>query len=174
MAKTIHSGDVLLGRDEEDTNLIYRSEADGRLTFVRYSNQAFCDNLRFVDTQMPELLSYLLPWIDVHHGATFEEAAQYLVRINPYHLPNDIAHRLYPHRLATLAAYAAMGIPMTPKWNGRYKESYLQIQFKGKTQSYACIELGDLHVLYPSCRLYCRKEDTPAGIRMKVIIEYEE
>ena len=60
------------------------------------NNQAFCDNLRFVDTQMPVLLSYLLPWIDAHHGATFEEAAQYLVQTNPYHLPEDIAHRLYP------------------------------------------------------------------------------
>ncbi len=66
---------------------------------------------------------------------------------NPYHLPDDIAHRL-----ASLAAYAAMGIPMTPKWNGRYKESYLQIQFKGRQKTIASINFGNLHVLYLTCR----------------------
>ncbi len=174
MAKTIHSGDILLGLEDQDTNLIYHRESDGRLTFVRYSNQAFCDNLRYVDTQMPELIAYLLPWIDERHGASFEEAAEYLEQTNPYHLPENISHRIYSHRLASLAAFAAMGIPMTPKWNGRYKESYVQIQFKGKQKTIASINLGDLHVLFPSCRFNGRREETSSDVRIRVIVEYEE
>lgn len=174
MPRTIHSGDILLGLEDQDTNLIYHREADGSLTFVRYSNQAFCDNLRYIDTQMPELLAYLLPWINTYRCTSFEKVAKYLEQTNPYHLPDDIAHRLYPHRLATLAAHAAMGLPLTPKWNGRYQESFLQIQSSGKTQSYACIQLSDLHILFPSCKFYSKMEESDKEVRLKVIVKYEE
>lgn len=174
MAKTIQSGDILLGQDNQDTNLIYRREEDGTLTFVKYSKQAFRDNLMYVDMGMPELIAHFLPWIDAHHGPSFEETASYLEHSNPYNCPPEFSHRLYPHRLATLAAYAAMGIPVNTVWNGRYKENYLQILFKGTKKSYASIQLGDLHILYPSCLFYTQREEKGSAIRLKLIIKYEE
>ena len=174
MAKTIQSGDILLGQDNQDTNLIYRREEDGTLTFVKYSKQALHDNLMYVDTGMPELIAYFLPWIDEHQGASFEETASYLEQSNPYNYPPELSHRLYPHRLATLAAYAAMGIPVNTGWNGRYKENYLQILFKGTKKTYASIQLGDLHILSPSCHFYSQREEKGRDIRLKLIIRYEE
>ena len=174
MAKTIQSGDILLGQDNQDTTLIYRGEVDGSLTFVKYSKQTFRDNLMYVDTGMPELIALLLPWIDAHQGASFEETANYLEQANPYNYTPEFSHRLYPHRLATLAAYAAMGIPVNSVWNGRYKENYLQILFKGTKKTYASIQLGDLHVLYPSCRFYAQREEKGSTIRLKLIIKYED
>lgn len=174
MAKTIQSGDILLGQDNQDTILIYRREEDGTLTFVRYSNQSFRDNLMYVDTGMPELIAHFLPWIDEHQVASFEETASYLEQTNPYNYPPDFSHRLYPHRLATLAAYAAMGIPVNTGWNGRYKESYLQILFKGTKKTFASIQLGDLHILYPSCHFYTHREEKGSNIKLKLIIKYEE
>ena len=116
MAKTIQSGDILLGQNNQDTNLIYRREEDGSLSFVKYSKQAFSDNLMYVDTGMPELIAHFLPWIDEHQGASFEETASYLEQSNPYNYTPEFSHRLYPHRLATLAAYAAMGILVNTGW----------------------------------------------------------
>ena len=69
MAKTIQSGDFLLGQDNQDTNLIYHREEYGTLTFVKYSKQAFRDNLMYVDTGMPELIAHFLPWIEELQGA---------------------------------------------------------------------------------------------------------
>lgn len=174
MAKTIQSGDILLGQDNQDTNLIYRREEDGSLTFVKYSKQAFRNNLMYVDTGMPELIAHFLPWIDEHQGASFEETASYLEQTNPYNYTPEFSHRLYPHRLATLVAYAAMGIPVNTGWNGRYKENYLQIHFKGAKKTYATIQLGDLHILYPSCHFYAQREEKGSAIRLKLIIQYVE
>ena len=174
MARTIQSGDILLGQDNQDTNLIYRREEDGSLTFVKYNKQAFRDNLMYVDTGMPELIAHFLPWIDEHQGASFEETASYLEQSNPYKYTPEFSHRLYPHRLATLAAYAAMGIPVNTGWNGRYKENYLQIVFKGTKKTYASIQLSDLHILSPSCHFYTQREEKGNTIRLKLIIKYEE
>lgn len=174
MAKTIHSGDILLGQDNQDTNLIYRCEEDGTITFVKYSKQAFRDNLMYVDTGMPELIAHILPWIDAHRGASFEETAFYLEQSNPYNYTPEFSHRLYPHRLATLAAYAAMGIPVSTGWNGRYKDNYLQILFKGTKKTYASIQLSDLHILYPSCHFYVQREEKGNAIKLKLIVKYEE
>ena len=174
MAKTIQSGDNLLGQDNQDTNLIYRREEDGTLTFERYSKQSFADNLMFVDTGMPCLIAHFLPWIEEHQGASFEETASYLEQSNPYNYSPDFSHRVYPHRLASLAAYAAMGIPVNTEWDGRYKENYLQILFKGTKKCYASIQLGDLHILYPSCHFYTKREERGNTIRLKLIIRYEE
>ena len=165
---------ILLGQDNQDTILIYRREEDVTLTFVKYSKQAFRDNLMYVDTGMPELIAHFLPWIDVHQGASFEETASYLEQSNPYNYPPEFSHRLYPHRLATLAAYAAMGIPVNSGWNGRYKENYLQIHFKGTKKTYASIQLSDLHILSPSCHFYAQREEKGRDIRLKLIIKYEE
>ena len=174
MAKTIQSGDILLGQDNQDTNLIYRSEEDGTLTFERYSKQSFSDNLMFVDTGMPCLIAHFLPWIEEHQGASFEETTSYLEQSNPYNYSPDFSHRVYPHRLASLAAYAAMGIPVNKEWNGRFKENFLQILFKGTKKSYASIQLGDLHILYPSCHFYTKREEKKNTIQLKLIIQYVE
>ena len=174
MAKTIQSGDILLGQNNQDTNLIYRREEDRTLTFVKYSKQAFRDNLMYVDTGMPELIAHFLPWIDEHQGASFEETASYLEQSNPYNYTPEFSHRLYPHRLATLAAYAAMGIPVNTGWTGRNKENYLQILFKGTKKTYASIQLNDLHILYPSCHFYSQREEKGRDIWLKLIIKYEE
>lgn len=174
MAKTIQSGDILLGQDNQDTILIYQREEYGTLTFVKYSKQAFRDNLMYVDTGMPELIAHFLPWIDAHQGASFEETASYLEHSNPYNYTPEFSHRLYPHRLATLAAYAAMGIPVNTVWNGRYKENYLQILFKGTKKTYASIQLGDLHILYPSCHFCSQRDEKGRDIKLKLIIRYVE
>ena len=83
MAKTIQSGDILLGQNNQDTNLIYRREEDGSLSFVKYSKQTFSDNLMYVDTGMPELIAHFLPWIDEHQGASLKKP--HPISNNPIH-----------------------------------------------------------------------------------------
>lgn len=174
MAKTIQSGDILLGLDNQNTNLIYRRKKNGELSFVRYCKQTFDANLMLVDSRMPELIASILPWIEEQQGVSFYETASYLENNNPYNYPPDFSHRIYPHHLSSLAAYAAMGLPVNIEWDGYFKESFILIQSKGEVKLYPKTVLIYQRILFPYCRFYTKKEEKGNTIKLKLIIKYEE
>jgi len=121
--------------DGAPTQFVSQARSSGvGFRFLRLANETFEDNLRLVDSKMPELLAELLLAHYDGAGASLTDLVAFLATANPLGLTKKLASHFYSHKIRTLLADCALSMRPSKPWNGSHSTNggYIIVDDQGE------------------------------------------
>lgn len=134
----------------------------GQLSFLNCENSCFSNNLKMIDSVMPEILSTILMFYYMGRGSHLVELVRLLEEYNP--IDYDLtSHCFYEYKIKKLLAEIALGLQPNSIWNGQYDATggYLIVKESGDI---ICYHFYDRN-LFEDYLLHNTKLDTPSTKR---------
>lgn len=129
------------------------------LNFTCVPNTIFNSNLRMIDSQLPEILGWMMTDSYLNRDMNIEHATDRISRKNPFNYPTTIIQDFYGYKIKSLMVCTALGMrPATP-WNGRYDATGGYIVVKGNGDV-ICFHIYDRNLL-EDYLFHNTKFDTP-------------
>lgn len=108
-----------------------------KFDFIETGNDTFTQNLRMIDSQLPELLAHMLLYYYCGRGVTVKELTEILKDKNPLEYQVD-THKFYEHKIKRFLVSAALGMTPAKPWEGDYLASggYIVVKEDGELVCY--------------------------------------
>ncbi len=122
------------------------AQAGCSMQFNAIPNPAFDNNLRMIDSQLPEIVGWMLADAYQRKQMALEKAVESITQANPLHYDLRLGHDHYGYKVRSLLVAAALGmLPATP-WEGRYDATggYLVVKEDGDV---LCFHVYDRNLL---------------------------
>lgn len=138
-------------------------DSGASLIFSKVESCIFENNLRMVDSFLPEIISYLLADSYTNRNMDISEAVERIRKVNPLKYNQQSGHDYYGYKVKSLMVSTALGmLPATP-WSGKYEATGGYIVVK-KDGDVVCFHLYDRNLL-EDYLFYNTKFETPTGDR---------
>ena len=138
-------------------------ESGASLNYFKMESCIFENNLRMLDSFLPEIISYLLADSYANRNMNINQAVERIREINPLDYNQQCGHDYYGYKIKSLMVSTALGmLPATP-WNGKYEATGGYIVVKGDGDV-VCFHLYDRNLL-EDYLFYNTKFETPTGGR---------
>ena len=117
------------------------SEENHAIVYSRFNNPIFEQNLKVIDSQMPEIVAHLLLAYFKSSGTSLLSLTDELVRSDPL-LVVDETRKFYSHKIRTFLQDVALGLRPATSWSGVHDASggYIVLLKSGKL---CCIHSHD-------------------------------
>lgn len=138
-------------------------ESGASLNYSKVESCIFENNLRMVDSFLPEIISYLLADSYANRNMDINEAVERIRKVNPMKYNLQSGHDYYGYKVKSLMVSTALGmLPATP-WSGKYEATggYIVVKRDGDV---VCFHLYDRNLL-EDYLFYNTKFETPTGDR---------
>jgi hypothetical protein len=113
-------------------------ELGGNLRFHKVNNSIFSNNLRLIDSLLPEIISELLLVYYQSNSSNLAEISEAIELENPLKFDNVFEHKFYSYKLKKLLTEIALGLMPSKVWTGKYDATggYLVIKSSGDIVCY--------------------------------------
>lgn len=138
-------------------------ESGASLNYFKMESCIFENNLRMLDSFLPEIISYLLADCYANRNMNINQATKRIRIVNPMNYNQQSGHDYYGYKVKTLMVATALGmLPATP-WNGKYEATggYIVVKSDGDV---VCFHLYDRNLL-EDYLFYNTKFETPKSGR---------
>lgn len=118
------------------------NELGGDLSYIKIDNDTFTENLRMIDTVMPEIVGEMVKiYYLTKKTNTIEKIAHILTETNPLKAYSPD----YTHKIKNLLKEAALGMQPSKKWNGedRATGGYIIVKTDGEIVCYNAYLIKD-------------------------------
>ena len=88
------------------------------LQFIQTENEVFSDNLRIIDSKLPEIIAYMLIYYYKGQGNTIRDLTDILTRENPCGFKVNSNINYYKYKIKRLLREIALGMMPSKEWNG--------------------------------------------------------
>lgn len=121
-------------------------QAGAELKFSSIPNSTFDNNLRMIDSNLPEIIGWMLSDCYAQKNMNIKEAAERISKDNPLNYNLSQGHDLYGYKIKSLMVATALGMLPSKAWNGRYEATggYLVVKNDGDI---ICFHLYDRNLL---------------------------
>lgn len=139
------------------------------LEFLKVSNVTFCQNLEFVDSNMPFILSQIVKYYYLGFNPSVKNLTEKLAKDDPLRKNNP---GFYKHKVEELLISVALGMQPAKKWLGASSTTggYIIIKESGELACYHIYERDRFkRYLFENTKL-----DTPSRSRHKFGLLYKE
>lgn len=133
------------------------------LNYSGIVSSVFENNLRMIDSFLPEIVGYMLADSYLHRDMNIQNAIERIRISNPLNYNIKCGHDYYGYKMKSLMACTALGmLPATP-WTGKYEATggYIVVKNDGDV---ICFHLYDRNLL-EDYLFYNTKFETPTGDR---------
>lgn len=108
-----------------------------QVEFDKCLNETFNNNLRFIDGDLPTIVSKMLLYYysnRLEGSQTLKDAIKILAQENPCNYPQDKAEAFYSHKTKNLLSDIALGMRPNSEWTGYYEANggYLIVKKNGE------------------------------------------
>ena len=116
------------------------------LKFSFVSNPIFDNNLRMIDSNLPEIIGWMLADCYAQKNMNIKEAAERISQVNPLNYNLSQGHDHYGYKIKSLMVATALGMLPSKVWSGRYEATggYLVVKSDGDV---ICFHLYDRNLL---------------------------
>lgn len=134
-----------------------------KLKFTSVSNSIFDNNLRMIDSSLPEILGWMLADCYAQKNMNIKESAERISKDNPLNYNLSMGHDHYGYKIKSLMIATALGMLPSKVWNGRYEATggYLVVKNDGDV---ICFHLYERNLL-EDYLFYNTKFETPSKSR---------
>ena len=161
--KTMDEINAIGGNRKIQDRVIAILESGASLNYSKMESCIFENNLRMLDSFLPEIISYLLADSYANRNMNINQAVERIRKINPLDYNQQCGHDYYGYKIKSLMVATALGmLPATP-WNGKYEATGGYIVVKGDGDV-VCFHLYDRNLL-EDYLFYNTKFETPTGDR---------
>lgn len=161
--KTMDEINAIGGNRKIQDRVIAILESGALLNYSKMESCIFENNLRMLDSFLPEIISYLLADSYANRNMNINQAVERIREINPLDYNQQCGHDYYGYKIKSLMVSTALGmLPATP-WNGKYEATGGYIVVKGDGDV-VCFHLYDRNLL-EDYLFYNTKFETPTGDR---------
>lgn len=121
-------------------------ESDCQLKYKTVPNSCFRGNLWMIDSNMPNILGWLLQDCYRNKNLNINAAVERAKNINPLHYELDEGHDQYGYKVKALMVATALGMLPATTWSGRYDATGGYIVVKGDGDI-VCFHIYDRNML---------------------------
>lgn len=121
-------------------------QTGAQLKFKSVPNPIFDNNLRMIDSNLPEIISWMLADCYAQKNMNIKEAAERISKDNPLNYNLSQGHDHYGYKIKSLMTATALGMLPSKAWSGRYEATggYLVVKSDGDV---ICFHLYDRNLL---------------------------
>ena len=121
-------------------------QAGAELKFSSVPNPIFDNNLRMIDSNLPEIIGRRLADCYAQKDMNIKEAAERISKNNPLNYNLSQGHDHYGYKIKSLMVATALGMLPSKPWSGRYEATggYLVVKSDGDV---ICFHLYDRNLL---------------------------
>lgn len=121
-------------------------QAGAKLKFSSIPNPTFDNNLRMIDSNLPEIIGWMLADCYAQKDMNIKEAAERISKNNPLNYNLSQGHDHYGYKIKSLMVATALGMLPSKAWSGRYEATggYLVVKSDGDV---ICFHLYDRNLL---------------------------
>lgn len=121
-------------------------QAGAKLKFSSVPNPTFDNNLRMIDSNLPEIIGWMLADCYAQKDMNIKEAAERISKNNPLNYNLSQGHDHYGYKIKSLMVATALGMLPSKAWSGRYEATggYLVVKSDGDV---ICFHLYDRNLL---------------------------
>ena len=121
-------------------------EVGAELKFSSVPNPIFDNNLRMIDSCLPEIMGWMLADSYAQKDMNIKKATERISRDNPLNYNLSQGHDHYAYKIKSLMVATALGMLPSKAWNGRYEATggYLVVKNDGDV---VCFHLYDRNLL---------------------------
>lgn len=121
-------------------------QTGAELKFSSVPNPIFDNNLRMIDSNLPEIIGWMLADCYVQKDMNIKEAAKRISKDNPLNYNLSQGHDHYGYKIKSLMVATALGMLPSKTWSGRYEATggYLVVKNDGDI---ICFHLYDRNLL---------------------------
>lgn len=126
------------GRGKIQNRVEKIKETGATFKFSRVSSEIFEQNLRVIDSKLPEILAEMLLIYFSGIANQVEDILQRLAEENPCHFPMGNHHPFYEYKIKNLLHDVSLGLTPTTKWTGLFDATggYLIVKEDGEILCY--------------------------------------
>lgn len=108
----------------------------GKMTFVRADSSIFEENLRFIDSMMPDIIGELVLYSYQQNEKNLLKISNYLEKANPLH--GRFPQGFYLYKIKELLCAVALGMVPNHTWNGKDEANggYIIVKVDGEVLAY--------------------------------------
>ncbi len=129
---------------QDRVNKIYSNGLS--LKFSEIKNTIFRNNLRLIDSSLPEIISWMMLDSYLNRNMKIANAVKRISKVNPFEYDLSDGHDFYGYKMKSLMVCSALGmLPATP-WNGKYDANGGYIVVK-KDGDIVCFHIYDRNML---------------------------
>lgn len=109
---------------------------NGDLVFTKMKHSVYEENLYFIDSCMPELLSWALKYSYLENLTSCKDIVNLLQNRNPLHFPNN--KKYYEYKFKKFLCSAALGMMPATEWDGKDEANggYIIVKDDGEVLAY--------------------------------------
>lgn len=115
-------------RAQEINNIDGKSKIQDRVVaiknlehkFLRLENATFANNLRMIDSYLPEILAWMIIDCYENRDMNIRRAVDRITRANPFKYDLSLDHDFYGYKIKCFLVAVALGMLPATTWNGRY------------------------------------------------------
>ena len=118
----------------------------GKLKFAGMPNSIFENNLRMIDSYLPEIIGNMLVDSYVERNMNIKDAVERLSKKNPLNFNMSGGHDHYGYKIKSLMVCTALGMLPSKPWTGRYEATggYIVVKSSGDI---ICFHIYDRNML---------------------------
>ncbi len=135
------------------------SDKKVKLKFTSMPNSTFENNLRMIDSNLPEIIAWMLTDCYINRDMDIKKAVERIREANPMQFNLTEGHDLYGYKIKSLMVCTALGMVPATRWDGKYDATggYIVVKSDGDI---VCFHIYDRNLLEDY--LFCNtKFDTP-------------
>ncbi len=109
---------------------------NGELSFYKMKSPVYTENLFYIDSFMPELLSWAVKYSYLENLTSCKEVVSLLQRRNPLHFPEN--KNYYEYKFKKFLCSAALGMMPAKEWDGKDEANggYIVVKDDGEVLAY--------------------------------------
>lgn len=141
-------------------------KAGSNLRFLCVPNTTFDSNLRMIDSNLPEIVAWMMADCYANRNMNIKKAAERISLINPLGYNITQGHDFYGYKVKSLMVCTALGMLPSKPWTGRYEANggYIVVKSDGDV---LCFHLYDKNLL-EDYLFNNTKFETPTGKRYEM------
>ena len=163
---TINTINSISGKRKMQDRVNAIVEKGAKLKFINIPNSIFENNLRMIDSYLPEIVGWMMADSYLMRDMNIKKAVDRIRKENPlnYNLTNG--HDYYGYKIKSLMVCIALGMLPATRWNGKYEATggYIVVKSDGDV---ICFHIYDRNLLEDY--LFCNtKFETPKSSRYEM------
>jgi len=146
-----------------------------KLKYIRTLNEIFLCNLQIIDSNLPEILSYLLVYCYKFNTSKLTDLLEIIKRENPLKYNLEINENFYKYKIMKFLLDVALGMRPTDIWSGKFDATggYILVKETGEILCYHIYNINEFQeYLIENTRLETPSSRNNFGVVYKQNEEY--
>lgn len=148
------------------------NEREEDMKFLSIENTTFANNLRMIDSNLPEILAWMIKDCYINRDMNIRRAIDRITIANPFKYDLSLNHDFYGYKIKCFLVAIALGMLPATTWDGRYEATggYIIVKEDGDL---VCFHIYDRNLL-EDYLLTNTKFETPSDKKFNLGRVYEQ